>query len=296
MTGRRDYRTVVVFADVSGSSRLYKRVGNDEAARRIGAIVDRLIATTEEHGGVVVKTIGDEVMAHFTTPDDAHAAGIAFQRAGEDELPIRVGMAWGSVIEKDGDLFGEAVNDAAAVVEIARSRQILTTDAHRRQLSVEKRESLSRFDEVRLKGERGTTTLYRVEWDQLESGEESKSTLIRPEIDTTRSCLTLRHPLPDGGESCLTLAPDEAPLHIGRDPRTCRILTPSRSASRDHCHLTFHHGNFVLVDHSTNGTYVRSSDGREVYLRRSELPLQGSGEIAFGERLEEAGSVLRFEV
>ena len=296
MAESRTFSTVVVFADVAGSSRLYKSVGNDEATRRIGTILARLIRTALENGGVVIKTIGDEVMSHFPDPDDAHAAGIGFQQAGEDTLPIRVGMAWGSVIEQEGDLFGEAVNDAAAVVQIARSRQIITTEAHRRQLCAENGEKLSLFDEVKLKGSSQLTKLYRVEWEQVGTTREPKHTLIQPEVSSAQHSLTLRYPLPDGSDGCLTLSPDETPVHVGRDPRVCSVLTPSPAASRDHCHLAFHHGQFVLVDHSTNGTYVLNSEGRQVYLRRGELPLLGSGAIALGEQVEDAhDSVLRFE-
>src|SRR5690606_40241509 len=96
--------------------------------------------------------IGDEVMCHFPDANRACEAVIALQRIGEQSLPLRIGVAWGAVIEKESDIFGEAVNDAAAVTKIARARQIITTDAFKEQLNAANAGKLSRFDEVRLKG------------------------------------------------------------------------------------------------------------------------------------------------
>ena len=285
MNKPQSYNTTVVFADVSGSSRLYKELGDDEANRRITAIVNRLIKCVGEHRGVVIKTIGDEVMCHFTKADDACAAAIGFQRIGEETQPIRVGMAWGNVIEKDADLFGQAVNDAAAVAKIARGRQIIVTDAYSKNVSAEVAKKLSVFDEVKLKGGEQTSVIYRVDWEGHTGIHiAAKQTVIMASIATLQTQLVVTFVKADGLTESITLTPKNVPLHIGRD-ENCKLVTPSPLASRDHCHIDYQYGKFVLVDHSTNGTYVQSAGSQQLYLRRQETPILGSGDIGLGEQI-----------
>jgi predicted component of type VI protein secretion system len=73
------------------------------------------------------------------------------------------------------------------------------------------------------------------------------------------------------------------PFKIGRDSR--HISIDSSFSSRDHCSIEFRRGRYVLVDHSTNGTYVRFNGSEELYLRREELPLTSSGYISIGQPL-----------
>lgn len=285
MNAQLTYNTTVTFADVSGSSRLYKELGNDEANRRITDIVQRLMKCVSDHHGVVIKTIGDEVMCHFIKADDACAAAIGFQRIGEETLPIRVGMAWGSVIEKEADLFGQAVNDAAAVAKIARGRQIIVTEEFKKNLSPDNAKKLSVFDEVKLKGGEATSTIYRVDWETHTNIQGvAKQTVIMASLGAIQTQLAISFVKADGDTCLITLTPRNVPLHIGRD-ESCNLPSPSPLASRDHCHIDYQYGKFVLVDHSTNGTYVKNADGQQVYLRRQETPILGSGEIGLGEQV-----------
>ncbi len=63
------------------------------------------------------------------------------------------------------------------------------------------------------------------------------------------------------------------------------LPVPSGSASRSHAHIEHRKHYFVLVDHSTNGTYVQTEDEKITFLRRGEFRLWGDGWIALGEPL-----------
>jgi len=283
MSEQVTYNTTVVFADISGSSKLYKELGNDEANRRIGAAIDRLSQSVHQHRGIVIKTIGDEIMCHFRQASDAYAATIAFQRIGEESLPLRIGMAYGNVIDKDSDLFGHAVNDAAAVAKIARARQIIATEDFKSVLPESLAKKLSVFDQITLKGHASISTIYRLEWESSShAAATSKQTVIMVPLASMQTQLTLGFFGVDGNYQTLVLTGKNVPLHIGRDPELCQLPSASTLASRDHCHIDYAHGKFVLVDHSTNGTYVKSGIEQQVYLRRQETPLLGSGEIGLG--------------
>jgi class 3 adenylate cyclase len=294
MEQNKNYTTAVVFADIAGSSKLYKEVGNDQANRQISEIVDRLIFITREFGGTVIKTIGDEIMAHFTQPSAACEASIEYQQIGELSLPIRVGMAWGDVIEKDNDLFGQAVNDAAAVAKIARGRQIITTQDHFDQVVEDHRFRFSAYDEVKLKGSQETTRIYRIDWEPANNTYTIDATAIKASYTPVHNQLTLTFSCPEPIEP-VVLTDENTPYHIGRSKSSCHLTTDSPLASRDHCHINFQYGKFVLVDHSTNGTWVRSQN-QDVYLRREELPLIGKGDIYLGKKTgEDCDYIIHFE-
>lgn len=62
----------------------------------------------------------------------------------------------------------------------------------------------------------------------------------------------------------------------------CALIVEAGLVSRVHAKIEYRRGKFVLIDQSTNGTFVRSEDNREVYLRREEMPLLGRGHISLG--------------
>lgn len=284
MSDQTTYQTTVVFADVSGSSKLYKEVGDAEANRRITDIINRVMEAVKKNRGVVIKTIGDEVMCHFRDANDACNASIEIQKIGQQTLPMRIGMAWGQVIEKDSDLFSHAVNDAAAVAKIARGKQIIVTEDFKKNLSGENAKKLSLFDEVKLKGGNELTKIFRIDWE-IPTGTNSipKQTVIMTAIGSIQTQVVISFNRANGVSDSITLTAKDVPLHIGRDGASCQLVMESPLSSRDHCHIDYQYGKFVLVDHSTNGTYLKESDKPEIQLRRQESPLVGKGEIGLGE-------------
>ena len=116
-------RLAVGFADISGFSKLSRRLGRDELA----ALVDRFetigFDVVASFGGRVVKLIGDEVM--FVAPDVGTAVAIAVevarQHAADPGLPaVHCGVAYGSTVSVGGDVFGPTVNLASRLTTLAR--------------------------------------------------------------------------------------------------------------------------------------------------------------------------------
>jgi adenylate cyclase len=71
-----------------------------------------------------VKTIGDEVM--FVAGDAVDAAEIALALVHDEQVPaLRIGLAAGEVVTRDGDLYGPVVNRAARLVATAEPEQIV---------------------------------------------------------------------------------------------------------------------------------------------------------------------------
>ena len=134
-----------LFTDLKGSTELYERVGDLVAFDLVRAHFKVLNEIVAAEAGAVVKTIGDAVMATFSTPDRAVAAALRMREAmrhlgnggnghnghnGEDlllKIGIHEGPCLAVVLNDRQDYFGQTVNIAARVQALANSRSILAT-------------------------------------------------------------------------------------------------------------------------------------------------------------------------
>lgn len=134
-------RVALLFSDLSGSTALYSRVGDATAFRIVQDHFEHLRAAVDAEGGVVVKTIGDAVMAAFPEEGAALRAGIRmlatwadFQagRPDSDATLLKVGVYAGPayVVTANGalDYFGQTVNIAARLQGAAHEREIVVSD------------------------------------------------------------------------------------------------------------------------------------------------------------------------
>lgn len=139
MSATRGMATLL-FTDIVGSSERWDR----EPTSMRGAIErhDRLLGTAiSEHGGRVIKTLGDGVMAAFEDPADAVAAAVDAQTwVGREVWPealggisVRIGIHTGyaDITPDDEDLLGPTVNRAARIADAAHGGQVLVSSATR---------------------------------------------------------------------------------------------------------------------------------------------------------------------
>lgn len=286
----------VLFADICGSSRLYEKLGDAEALRAVERCLHRMERAAEAAKGRIVKTVGDELMVTF------ESAEAAVQAAGEiqlrvDALPpvsgvslaIRIGLHHGEVIEENNDVFGDTVNIASRLVELARAGQVFTTAATAASLSPELRERTRPLESLAVKGKDEEIDVVEVLWNRGDEDLTMRFSAQPPAIRETR--LQLRH----GGQE-LWLAATRPNATFGRDPNADLVTRDSR-ASRSHGRIERRRDKFVLVDESTNGTYIKFHGEPELVLRREEVILRGRGRIAFGHSTEEPGDeIVDFEL
>ena len=283
----------VLFADVAGSTALYELLGDERAFALVEQCLALMGACTAEAGGRVVKTIGDAVMAAFATPAAAATAARAMQqRIGTlstepgVHLQLRIGLHAGPVVERAGDLFGDAVNLAARLCDLASRGQVVLDEATAAQLGAELAAALHPLYSVPVKGKAEEVGLVELDW---QAGAPERTLIAppaRPRGGTARLAVAF-----DGQQ--LEMGPERRKVTIGRD-HEADLTVRERSASRAHAMIERRRDRFVLVDHSANGSFV-SLDGRpEVVVHREELPLIGAGRIAFGQPLAEAAQVLEF--
>jgi class 3 adenylate cyclase len=128
-----------LFTDLKGSTALYERVGDLAAFDLVRAHFHALLEIIASEAGAVVKTIGDAVMATFTRPEQALAAGLRMRAAmerlneerGTKDLVVKIGIHEGPclavMLNERQDYFGQTVNIAARVQGLADSQAIYVT-------------------------------------------------------------------------------------------------------------------------------------------------------------------------
>ncbi|RKQ93755.1 adenylate cyclase [Solirubrobacter pauli] len=119
-------RVAICFADLAGYTRLTEEVGEEEALEVVERFVE-LVTETLPEDARVIKTIGDEVMIVGTDLGALVDWAVGFQ-ALQTERPLpRIGLHAGSVLYRDGDYYGRAVNLASRVAARATGGEVLVT-------------------------------------------------------------------------------------------------------------------------------------------------------------------------
>jgi hypothetical protein len=211
----------------------------------------------------------------FASVDAALAAAVAMRDMPyEPTLSMHAGIHAGAVQRDAEQLYGDAVNTAARMADIAKRFEIVLTDAAQRQLANPGRwRNLRLIPKVPVKGKPEPMDIY------LLPNERQKLTDYRPpqHAKSHRGALQLRY-----GTTLVVVDTSAAACLIGRDDE-CRMKIDHRLVSRRHASIECVSGKFFLQDHSTNGTYVTEAGGAEPTLVQREIyQLKGTGAISLG--------------
>lgn len=272
---------VVLFADLIGSTQLYERVGDSAAYRLVDRSLNLIQRTIENRSGRVVKHTGDGVMAVFDQADSAADAALAIHAAlrdvqgpGGQRLAVRIGFNFGSVIEGGQDLFGETVNFAARLAELATAGRALTTAETRAQLSAQWQNQLNALPPRVLRGASRPFELFELKCESLGDITVLKSAPLDFEDNTQELQLRL-------GDRVVIVDALRPLVRLGRATEA-DVNVRDSLASRKHAEIELRGDKFVLIDRSSNGTFVRIEGEKEFLLNREEAVLHGHGELALG--------------
>ena len=290
-SGRQPRAVGILFADIAGSMRLYEAFGNQGALAAIEMCLSLISNVVSQHGGMVVKTIGDEIMAVFPEPLPTWIAAVEMQRKIDSQGPLqgpqgpipqglRIGFNYGPAIENNGDFFGTTVNVAARMVQLAKRGQIITAGECEALLPPDLRFPTRPFDWIAIKGKPEGLQVVEVLWrDDLEGATTVPGLQAGPPQERPTE---LR--LFVSGKS-LVFPPDRSAVTLGREPMNDVIL-PGAAASRNHATIERRRDRWVLIDHSSNGTFVVAPGNNVIHLRHEELILGREGRMGFGQPVE----------
>ena len=275
----------VLYADVSGSTRLYEQYGDSIARADMSACIDLLIRAGKSLGGETLKTIGDEIMVAFAEPVKAALAATEMQatlrKVGEEGqfkmgvLHIKIGWHYGAVMWRDDELLGEAPITAQQIIKLAKADEILTSRQSVQALPPPLFPDIHPIERVPAEAWSGELEIYKMPWEQ--TGEETQiSSKPRIQAPPSEFALVLSY-----GNHSQRVDARNTSCSVGRG-KQAGIQVNGRLTSRQHAEITFRNGRFYLRDESTNGSYIVSDDGVRKHLRREEGVLLGKGRIGFG--------------
>jgi class 3 adenylate cyclase len=289
----KDLEVAILFADVVGSTRLYDEFGDAKASETVALCLDVMKDSTHQFNGTVIKTIGDEVMSTFPTVDDAMGAASQMQARisgntsdAEDHIPvsIRIGCHFGPVVREQNDIFGAAVHTANRMTSQAKARQIVISGASVDRMSPDWEKQTRQIDVATVRGRLDEVALYELLW------QPDEATSMLPTIEwESRTKKANKLTLTFRGKS-VVVNDRKKNANIGRADDN-DLVVKGNLISRIHARVEMRRGKFILVDQSTNGTFLQNIHGEEIFVRRDNTELFGEGIIGLG-RVAKPGTPL----
>ena len=288
----KDLEVAILFADVVGSTQLYDKFGDTKASETVAACLSVMKDSTHEFNGTVIKTIGDEVMATFSDVDDAMRAAIMMQtqitadnkEEGRIPVSIRIGCHFGPVVQEQNDIFGAAVHTANRMTSQAKARQVVISGETVKKMSDKFKEQTRQIDVASVRGRIDEVALFELLWNPDEA------TSMLPTIEwegrgknASKVELSFR-------DQSIEVNDQRKSVSLGRADDNDLVIK-GNLISRIHAKIEMRRGKILLIDQSTNGTFLQNIEGDETFVRRDSIELHGEGTIGLG-RTEEPGSSL----
>jgi adenylate cyclase len=291
----KDLEVAILFADVVGSTQLYDQFGDTKASETVAHCLEVMKDATHQFDGTVIKTIGDEVMSTFPTVDDAMSAASQMQaritadqeQASDDKripVSIRIGCHFGPVVQEQNDIFGAAVHTANRMTSQAKARQIVISGTTVEQMSPEWSAQTRQIDVATVRGRIDEVALFELLW------QPDEATSMVPTIEWESKTRNARKLVLSFRETTVEVTDDKKNVNLGRADDN-DLVVKGNLISRIHARVEKRRGKFMLIDQSTNGTFLQNVDGEETFIRRDSTELVGEGIIGLG-RVAKPGTPL----
>lgn len=281
----------ILAAEVSGTDRLNEKLGETEALRAVERCLNRMDRSVTAHKGRAVKLHDDQLTAAFDTADEAYQAACDMQQrihalppVSGVSLAIRIGLHCGILPNDANDSLEEIIEFADYLLTAAHSGQILISANTVEALATSQHTQIKEATEFpEIKG----IKVFEAIWDN----ELPPMELTPPAAVVHNSRMRIFHGLKE-----IILGPDRPTLTLGRDSHS-EIITRDSRASRNHGRIEKRRDKFILIDQSTNGTFVTFDGEAELVVKHEELVLRGRGSLCFGHTGETEGiERVEFEV
>jgi len=280
----------ILFADVADSVALHDALGDIQAHQKIVACLERMSDIITQHHGRVVETIGDEIMCVFESPDQALHASCSIQEILQNnpayQLSVRIGFNH-DVTNIDNDHpFGDPVNMAARMVNIAKAGQIIISDLAFNALTADCKKQTRHFNRMLIKGKSHPSDIYEVLWDRDDSTMKFSVDEQKYNRFTTQSVKIVYK------KEIRSIKLNSRRLTIGRG-NLCDLQVFTDVASRLHASIKTSQGKIIFTDESTNGSFVRTrpgnraNDDQDLYLHHEDWIMESSGTISLGEPISD---------
>jgi class 3 adenylate cyclase/pSer/pThr/pTyr-binding forkhead associated (FHA) protein len=262
----------VLFTDIKGSTAYFSRFGDTAGLMMVHQCNELVGEIVQKHGGWVVKTIGDSVMAVFEDCRKGVTAAVQMQRSlaaknaraqPAERVFVRIGLNYGLGIVRSNDVFGDVVNVASRVESVASAEQIVISDTVKEELGDTSDFKLRYLGQFVLKGKSEDRALFELDWNQQRplppTPAHGMLTVFRKSPQPPQ--FKLRHLARDGKVSAEYDLADRA-LSIGRREATLKFPDDAKMEPH-HAQITVESGQVFVepignaaVFFTTVGTYT----------------------------------------
>ena len=272
MTLNQHMNSAVLFADLTGSTRLYAEVGDAQAQVIVAQYLDTWSRFTLQHDGQVVQLRGDGLLAVFPGVDQAMATAIAIRNSVDTApLAMHAGINRGPLLLDGDQLYGDVVNMTARLSDLAKRNEIILSVAAQAQLSDAAKLPLRLIKKVSIKGKPEPVDIYLLPDDR-----QQVTAFRQPAISRTLKLVLQLH----YRDSHVVVGGTLTECVIGRET-DCGLQVDHSLASRRHATVESRQGKYFLQDHSTNGTYVKEG-GTAILVQRETVQLKEHGALSLG--------------
>ena len=286
----KDLEVAILFADVVGSTEMYDKFGDTKASETVADCLEVMKEATHKFDGTVIKTIGDEVMSTFPSVDEAMNAAVMMQaqitadNKQEDRIPvsIRIGCHFGPVVQEQNDIFGAAVHTANRMTSQAKAKQIIISGESVELMGKELQKQTRQIDVATVRGRLDEVALFELLWNPDEA------TSMLPTIEWQNKGQKLSKMVLTFRDTEVEVSDKRKSVNLGRADDNDLIIK-GNLISRIHAKVEMSRGKFILVDQSTNGTFLQNVQGDETFVRRDSTALGKEGTIGLGQA-EEPGT------
>jgi len=204
---------------------------------------------------------------------------------GNTKLGVRIAFQSGPVVVRNGDVLGDTVSMTLRLIEEAQKEQIITSRDTAAVLGHSYRSRMRTVRPSQALDPVSSLGLCEFVWRVNENTTRLGAALPRtPRHETLRLQYGITEVIAKG---------EHNPVSLGRDFQ-CAVIILDDLASRRHCTIEQRAGEFVLIDHSTNGTYVTEEGEAEVRLQQASFTLRKHGWLAFGQPRARTDQVVEY--
>ena len=230
-------------------------------------------------------------MSTFETVDDAMGAAVMMQsrvttETKDNGIPvrIRIGCHFGPVVQEQNDIFGAAVHTANRMTSQAKAKQIVISGTTVEHMGPDLRKQTRQIDVATVRGRLDEVALYELVW------QPDEATSMLPTLEWENKDRRASKLLINFRDKSIEVSDQRKSINLGRADDN-DLVVKGNLISRIHAKIEMRRGKFVLIDQSTNGTFLQSVGGQETFVRRDSTELGNEGTIGLG-RSEEPGSSL----
>jgi class 3 adenylate cyclase len=296
-----DKRAAVLFLDIAGSTSLRTALGDEMAGRRMSKLLADMMAAIDTHGGAVLKSDGDDLLAVFTNGDAvasfAAQSAIDCQHAAKGAgLQLYAGLSTGPIrfVEVLGrqDVEGLAVNMAARLHKLIPNEPgfIFVDGDTLTLLTADLKGHCRPFGTRDLKGI-GRVEVFSMDWDEQETGAGTQIVDASQVVAPRDLVLSI-------GPIKRFYSPESKRVVAGRG-ESCDFVVRSLLVSGRHVEFAWENGVWTVRDLSRNGTWIRlSGSGSEARMPDQPMGLTMKGWLCLGQTFDMDGpgsTTLEFE-